>query len=125
MAQGGTVESISIDGRRFVVDGEADVNLKIGGYKNDVKPNGDGSVRLLKTPFPGTIDSAPVQIDTDNSDFEFLQEKANGSSFFDVDVTLVDGKVYSGKMQLVDEIKYSTKEATAEISLAGKLLEKQ
>lgn len=124
MAGGGSIESITIKGRRFAVDAEADMELNLGGFINEVKPNGDGSSRTIKSRRLAMAKGGALSVDNDRGDNEFLQEVANETSGVDVDITLVDGTVYSGNMSISGEFSYKTKDSLCEIELTG-TLEKQ
>ena len=119
MAVGGSIESISIDGRNFPVASDADASRKLGGFENEVQANGDGSVRIVKSRVPWSIDGVVVEIDDDRGDQEFLQEKANGNGVFPVAMTLASGAIYQGRGQITGEVQASSQSATAPISLMG------
>ena len=46
---GGSAKECSIRGRIFAVTADADVKIKLGGYSNEVQPNGNSTARLIKT----------------------------------------------------------------------------
>jgi hypothetical protein len=117
----GPIESITISGRRFPTDGEDSGKVKLGGFNNDVKFNGDGSTRMVRSRAHGSIKDLNVQITHGNKDLEFLTDKKSTSDFFDVSLTYCDGTIYAGSMQFVDDIEEDTKEGTASISLEGTL----
>lgn len=124
MAGGGPIESITIKGRRFAVDAESDMDLNLGGFINEVKPNGDGSSRIVKSRRLAMAKGGALSVDNDRSDNEFLQEVSDEITPVDVDVTLVDGTVYSGNMSIVGEFTYKTKDGICEVEFTG-TLEKQ
>ena len=117
----GPIESITIAGRRFPVDGEDAGNITLTGFKNEVKFNGDGTKRIIRSRASGSIKNLNVQITHENKDLEFLRENQSTSDFFDVSITFCDGTIYSGSMQFVDEITEDTQQGTASISLEGDL----
>ncbi len=117
----GPFESISIDGRRFTVDGEADIAYALGGFMNEVKPNGDSSNRPVKSRKTGRMNSAPLVMDDSRDDEEFLQERMDSLSFYNVSGTKVDGVVLTGSMQIVEDPETSGKEGTKELSFSGGL----
>jgi len=119
MAVGGSIESLSIDGRNFPVASDAEANRKLGGFENEVQANGDGTARIVKTRVPWSLDGISVEIDDDRADQEYLQEKANGNGFFPVAITLASGVVYQGRGQISGEVQASSQNATASISLMG------
>ena len=112
-ATGGSIESISFDGREFSVASDADVNVKLGGFENDVQANGNGTARQIKTRVPHSVSGLSLEMDPNNDDQEFMQERANGKLFYDFTMTYVDGNVYGGSSQLTGEFARSTQNATA------------
>lgn len=118
-AVGGPVESITISGRNFVCDSEDDVSITPKGFTNEVKQNGDGTVRLVKSWHVGSIEGLNIAIDEEAGDFDFLKEIQDKFEFVSVQCTLVNGIVYNGKMQITDAVKLDTKESTVEVTLSG------
>jgi len=117
----GPIESITIAGRRFPVDGEDAGNVTLSGFKNEVKFNGDGTKRIIRSRASGSIKNLNVQITHENKDLEFLREEQSTSDFFPVSLTYCDGTIYAGSMQFVDDITEDTQQGTAGISLEGDL----
>jgi hypothetical protein len=117
----GPIESITISGRRFPVDGEDAGNVILAGFKNEVKFNGDGSKRIIRSRSNGSIKGLNVQVTHENKDLEFLRDKQGTSDFFGVSLTFCDGTTYAGSMQFVDDITEDTQQGTAGISLEGDL----
>jgi len=115
----GPIESITLGGRRFPVDGDDAGNITLPGFKNEVKWNGDGSQRLIRSRSQGSIKNLNVQITHSNKDLEYLRDLQSKSDFFDVSITFCDGTIYSGSMQFVDEITEDTQQGTAGITLEG------
>jgi len=115
----GPVESITIAGRRFAVDGEDAGEIILSGMKNEVKFNGDGTKRIIRSRANGSIKNLNVQITHANKDLEFLRDKQSTSDFFDVSITFCDGTIYSGSMQFVEDITENTQQGVAAISLVG------
>lgn len=118
-ALGGPIKEVSIRGRLFVCDGEADGNTKLGGFENEIKPNGDGSARLLKKRVPWSIMGLKISVDRNRSDQEFFKEIADAPDYVPIDVTFVDNVTYQATGQIVGEVAYSNQDATAEINLSG------
>jgi hypothetical protein len=126
MATGGSIQEVSIRGRIFPATADADAKLNLGGFNNEVSPNGDGSSRTIKKRVAWAVGGLKLQIDNDRGDLEFLQEIADGEDYVAMTVTLVDGTTYGGVGQVADEIASSTGDTTCEITLSGpKKLEKQ
>lgn len=118
---GGPIESIVIAGRRFTSDGEDTGKITYPGFDNEVKPNGDGTNRLVKSRHAGKIEGLNLVIDNTRGDMEFLKDKQDSLEFLSVSATLVDGTVVSGEMQVTDAVPLDTKEMTAEVTLEGSL----
>jgi hypothetical protein len=110
-----------IKGRLFEVDAEASVNISLSGMQNEVKRSGNGGKRLVRSFTSGSIKGAPLVIDHENQDLQYLKDLQSESNFFDVTITLCDGTIYSGEMQFTEKIEEDTKEGTAEVSLEGDL----
>lgn len=118
-AVGGSIESITLDGRSFAVAADAEAQRKLGGFENEVQANGDGTARLIKTRVPLGIDGLTVEIDDDRADHEFLQELSNRTDFFPIALTYASGITYQGTAQLTGETQASSQNATASVSLMG------
>ena len=120
-AIGGSIESVTLDGREFPVAADAESNRKLGGFENEVQPNGDGSARLIKTRVAWMADGLSLENDDDRGDQEFLQELANRTNFFPMLVSYASGKTYQGTGQIVGEIQSSSQSAFSPITLSGSL----
>ncbi len=118
-AIGGSIESITINGRNFSVSADTDGQRKLGGFENDVQSNGDGSTRTIKTRVPWSLDGIAMNVDDDNGDQEFLQDLADSNNEFPIAITFVAGEVYQGTGQLTGELTYSNSNATATVTLMG------
>lgn len=115
----GPIESVSIAGRRFPVAADANGERKLGGFENAVESNGDGTARIVKTRVPWIVSGLAVECNEDRDDQKFLQDKADTKEFFPCAVTYASGATYSGRGQIVEEIKFANDKSTAEISLSG------
>ena len=118
-AVGGSIESLTLDGRIFAVAADAEAQRKIGGFENEVQANGDGTARLIKTRVPLSLDGITAEIDDDRGDHEFLQELSNRNDFFPVVISYASGANYQATAQLVGELQSSSQNATASVSLMG------
>jgi len=122
----GPAESITIAGRRFVCNNDDDVSIQLPGFANETKMHGDGGAHIAKSRKPGKLDSINVYVDPERNDLEYLQDMADSLEYHDVTITLVDGIVYSGSMQLTgDSTALGVREGFAPITLEGPTLEKQ
>ena len=84
-----------------------------------MKPNGDGTQRIVKSVHTGAIEGLNLVIDPARDDMEFLKEMQDSCEFLEVSASLVDGTVINGSMQLTDAIALDSKEMTAEVTLNG------
>lgn len=116
---GGSIESVEIRGRTFAVTADADAKVVLGGFKKEVKINGNGTRRTVKTRVPWSISGVSISLDSDKGDHEFLQQIADQSEDVPVVLTYADGTSYQGKGTLVDDLEGSTMESTAECKLSG------
>lgn len=118
-AIGGSIESVSLEGREFAVAADAEAQRKLGGFENEVQANGNPTARLIKTRTPLSIEGLTLEIDDDRGDQEYLQGLANRNDFFVIAITYPSGNVYQGSAQIVGENPASSQSATAAISLMG------
>ncbi len=118
-AIGGSIESITLNGRNFAVSADVDSQRKLGGFENDVQANGDGTTRTIKTRVPWSVAGLTVNVDDDNDDQEFLQQLADGNTDFPVAVTYVSGQTFQGTGQITGELAYSNSNTTATVGLMG------
>ncbi len=118
-ATGGSMVSVTLDGRTFSVAADADAQVKFGGFENEVVSNGDGTARLLKTRVPWSAADFALVIDDDNGDLEFLQSLTNRNDFFPVQAEMASGTARGGDGQVTGEVIQSTANATASVGLMG------
>ena len=116
---GGPFESHTIDGRRFVCDSEDDAQIQVQGFSNEVKVAGDGSVRLLKGRIPGTLEGTNIIYDPANGDDDFLVEAKDKKEYINYSGTECDGTIWTGKVQITGDLKFSAKNKTVPITLTG------
>lgn len=116
---GGSIEAASIRGRLFPVGADSDLGNKLGGFENELEPNGNGSVRQVKKRVAWMVDNVVLAIDDDKADHEFLQEIADSPDNVTINFTLASGVTYQGKGTIVGEIKRQTMNGTATVSFGG------
>ena len=123
-AVGGSVISISFNGRQFSAPTDADYARKLGGFENDLQSNGDGTGRIIKTRVPGLLSGIVVAIDDSQSDQEFLQQIADSNILSQVVVEFADGEVYTGQGIIIGELTKASNPTTAAFDFAvqGKLV---
>jgi hypothetical protein len=121
-ATGGSVPSISLSGRSFAVDAEADLGQMFKKFENEVKANGNGSLRLIRKAIPQVLDGIGLSIDDSLNDMEYLNDlNDNGDGdpdgMFNVTVVMPSGAIYSGRGQFIGDIKKQTQESMAEVTI--------
>ena len=119
MAVGGSIESVTLDGREFPVAADAEAQRKLGGFENEVQANGNGTARLIKTRVPLSLDGLTIEVDDDRGDQEFVQALADRNDFFPIAITYASGGTYQATAQIVGENPASSQNATQAISLMG------
>lgn len=119
MTTGGSIESVTLNGRYFAVAADAEASIKLGGFENEVQANGDGTARLIKTRVPLSLDGLQLDTDDDAGDQEFLQELADMKDFFPGTATLASGAIWQGSMQITGELARSSQNATTAVNLSG------
>ena len=90
-AIGGSIQEVSIGGRIFPVAADADATRKLGGFSNEIQPNGDGSARKVMTRQAWEIGGLTLSLDADRGDHEYLQSVADAKSYVDITVTEASG----------------------------------
>lgn len=118
-AVGGSIESLTLDGRNFAVAADAEAQRKLGGFENEVQSNGDGTARIIKTRVPLSLDGVVVEVEDARGDQEFLQDLTNRNDYFPIAITYASGDTYQATAQLVGETQASSQSATAAVSLMG------
>ena len=125
MSVGGSIESLTLDGRTFSVAADADTTRNLGGTDNEVEMNGDGTYRIVKTRVAAKIDGITVAIDDAREDAEYLQELKDRKEGFPYSITYASGEIYQGTGTIVGETGISSQNATASITISGSALTKQ
>ncbi len=118
-AIGGSLESITLDGRSFAVTADADTGRKLGGYENSIEANGDGTGRLIKAIVMPMLSGVVVEIDDTQNDHEFVQALANSNRFFPATATFASGVTYQWTSQIIGELSFSNQSTTASFDLSG------
>lgn len=119
MSTGGSIESVTLAGRTFSVAADADAERDLGGFSNEVSPNGDETARLLKTRKPWSLTGLTLAMDDLAGDPEFLQSLSDRLGFYPISVTFASGAIYQGTGQIVDDAPTATATTTAAVGLSG------
>ena len=118
-AVGGSIESITLDGRPFPVAADAEATRKLGGWENEVQANGNGSARIIKTRVPLSIEGLQVETSDFRLDQEYLQGLANRNDFFPIAITYASGITYQARAQITGDFGGNSKNATTAVNLMG------
>jgi len=119
-AVGGDIEKISINNVIYAVTSETDATRALGGFANEVMPNGDGSARMKKTRKPWRIDGIAVACDDPiGNEQANLQDVADGKEWVDIVMYLASGAIFSGQGQIVGEPEFSNQNTAATLNLSG------
>ncbi len=118
-AVGGSIASVTLNGRDFPVAADADSQRKFGGDENEVEANGDGSGRLIKTRVPWKIDGLTLAIDDTRADHSYLQGLVNLSDFFPVTAAYASGNIFQGTGQITGEFQVGSQASTGAVTLSG------
>lgn len=118
-AVGGSIESVTLDGRIFPVAFDADVARKLGGFENENLLNGDGSSRLIKTRTAWSLSGIPLENDDSRGDHTFVQALADRNDYFPIAITYASGITNQGTGQISGEMSASSQSATLTLDLSG------
>ena len=116
---GGSVESVTLNGREFAVTADADINRKLGGKEAEVQANGNGTSRIIKTAVPASFTGIVVECDDSRGDNELLQDISDGNEFIPVTITYASGVTYMGTATISGELQYSSQNATCSFDIMG------
>lgn len=115
----GSLRWISLNGIKFPVAGDSDPSRDLGGYKNELMMNGDGTSRTKQEVKPWSYESLTVELDDDEGSQEYIQNLINNGTDVQVTVCHVDNTIYSGTGKVTGDLKRSTQSGTADITLSG------
>lgn len=116
---GGSIESVSIDNQLFAVAADADATMTLGGWSNEIQPNGNGTSRIIKTRIAWGLTGLALAIDDDAANQEFLQAIADGNVYVPITIRMASGVTYQGTGTITENIERSTQSATVTLSLGG------
>lgn len=115
----GPIRSVSINGRIFAVDTEADVARGVGEDEAEVLMNGDGSARKKAVPQPWCLEGVALAIDDDRKDQEFVREVTKMSGWVPIRVTMAGGTTYAGTGTIANVGKFMSMSQTQTVDLKG------
>lgn len=118
-ATGGSIESVTIDGREFPAAADADVGRKLGGFEGSLEPNGNGTSRKILTRTVPGFSGVVVECDDAREDHEFAQAIADSSELVPVFVTYISGEIYQGDGTIIGELVYNNQSSTLSFDIGG------
>ena len=119
MSLAGSLISISFDGERYSIAGDAEANIDLGGKGKDVLINGDGTSRNVRNRKRWSITGISVAIES-FARFLRLQEIHGQEEDVTVRLELASQGSYGGEGTIVgDELRLNTSNSTVEIECAG------
>ena len=114
----GSIQSLTLNGRRFTVAADVECEIKSGGFKNEVLVNGDGTTRVKKTRVPWQC-TPEVNINSDTDDFEYRETLKDNTLDVNTVVELVNGVRYQGIGTITGDLTYSTLEGKTKLEISG------
>lgn len=118
-ATGGSIESVTIDGREFPATADADVGRKLGGFEGSLEPNGNGTSRKILTRTVPGFSGVVVECDDTRDDHEFAQAIADSPNLVPVFVTYISGEIYQGDGTIVGELVHNNQSSTLSFDIGG------
>jgi hypothetical protein len=145
---GGSVKSVSIEGREFPVDAACDAVFDTGGFSNTVEITGSGESIVAQERIPWQLLNVDLVISEDRGDLgflagvfnaivepfapslaipapptgpdrDFLGEVIARGTFVPITVTQADDTTHTGRGTIVGSIQRSTMTGLAKVSFAG------
>ena len=114
-AVGGSSLEATINGRPFSVTADADISQQLRRYTNELRANGNGTIRQIKIAAIQMLEGIVLSIDDSSSDFEYLSAVNDATGLFDFTVAFPSGAVYAGKGQFTGDFPRQTENAAATI----------
>jgi hypothetical protein len=120
----GDIRQLTIGGREIdIKGGDANVNIDLGGYSNEVGINGNGSVHNTQRRKIAGFSDCPVSVDDVRQDLEYLQGLSDAGRETDVTMTLASGVTYRGALIPVGDIVKATGDGTLTLEMRGSKFE--
>ncbi|MDC7125777.1 MAG: hypothetical protein PQJ46_09425 [Spirochaetales bacterium] len=121
--RGGDIEQLLINGREFDSVAEANVTYRLGGWKNESSPTGNGGMHTKRTRKLGGFDSLPLSVDSENKDLEYIQDLIDDGEPVTISMTKADGITYSGDLTIEGDLDANTGDGQVEVSALGPTFE--
>jgi len=109
-----------VKGREFDVKGEdANVNIDLGGYSNEMGLNGNGVSHVVQRRKVAGFSDCPISVDDTRQDLEYLQDIANTGELAPTTITLASGITYSGSLLPIGDLAKATGDGTLSLEMRG------
>jgi hypothetical protein len=119
MATGAPPISLSVDGREFQCLNESAGNPEQGGYDGEFQSNGAPDTgRLILTPTGWGLADQAIELDVEQKDWEYLNDKKNSGQLLDIVVTYYNA-VYGGRGYITGKLAFDPMAASGSISFMG------
>ncbi len=119
MATGAPPISISIDGREFQCLNESAGNPEQGGYDTEYQSNGAPNTgRAILTPTGWSLPDNAIELDIEQGDWEYLNDKKNSGKILEIVVTYINA-ICGGNGYIVGKLPFDPMAASASISFMG------
>jgi len=116
---GGSIQHVTVANQLYNVAADADATMSLGGFSNEVQPNGNGTARIIKMRVPWSLTGVALSVDDDAANQEALQKIADGNEYVPVTIRMASGVTYQGTGTITDNIERSTQSATVTVSFSG------
>ena len=101
----------------MATDGPGSKN--IGGRKNEIQMNGDGSTRTIQSVVPGAFTDIQFEIDDSRGDQEYLQDIADQGLAVPCVATYASNTSFTGRLTITGEINADESTGIATMSFMG------
>jgi len=120
IVRGGDIRQLMVKGREFDVKGEdANVNIDLGGYSNEMGLNGNGVSHVVQRRKVAGFSDCPISVDDTRQDLEYLQDIANTGELAPTTITLASGITYSGSLLPIGDLAKATGDGTLSLEMRG------
>lgn len=116
--RGSDIRQFSINGREFDIAPESNVTYRLAGFTNESRSTGNGRIHTNQRRKLGGIESAPISVDPERGDIEFLQDVADEGLPVPF-VMATASATYAGALTIEGEIDPNTGDGQCEISALG------
>lgn len=120
VVKSGDIRQFVVGGRELQVkSGDANINIRLGGFANEAQPGGSGSILLMQRRKLAGFSDCPVLIDSPQQDLEYLQGLADTGDLVPTNITLASGIVYSGQLVPVGDLDHASGDGTLSLEMRG------